>query len=63
MLENFFFPLGVEIFDKLKGIDKLDSIKYIHKQFSKLFIVPIKNEVILAYHWSIKMYTGQSFII
>ena len=29
----------------------------------KLFIVPITNDVILAYHWSIKMYTGLSLVI
>ena len=30
---------------------------------NKLFIVPLKNDVILAYHWSIKMYTGLPFVI
>ena len=32
-------------------------------QTKKLFIPPLKNDVILAYHWSIKMYTGLPLVI
>ena len=32
-------------------------------KFEKLFNVPIKNDAILAYHWSIKMYTGLTLVI
>ena len=30
---------------------------------TKLFIKPIKNDAILAYHWSMKMYTGLPLVI
>ena len=29
----------------------------------KLFKLPIKNDAILAYHWSMKMYTGLPLVI
>ena len=32
-------------------------------EFKALFIVPIKNDVILTCNWSIKMYTGQQLVI
>ena len=31
--------------------------------WQKAFIVTIKNDVILAYHWLIKKYTGLSLVI
>ena len=39
-----------------QGLDK--TLKYI-----KAFLVPIKNNVILAYHWSIKMHTFMLLVI
>ena len=39
-----------------QGLDK--TLKYI-----KAFLVTIKNKVILAYHWLIKMYTFMLLVI
>ena len=40
--------------------NKLETWDIIQK---KLFIVPIQNDVIEAYHWPIKMYTALSMVI
>ena len=39
---------------EIKSLNQLDLL-------NEAVIVPIKNDVILAYHWPIKMYTDLSF--
>ena len=44
-------------------LESSEALNWCTKLRIMLFIVPIQNDVILAYQWSIKMYTGLTMVI